>query len=226
MTDEFGTKVALLVRASSRSARSRPIVDRLVPGAEVRGRRPARLRGAARPAATPASASCQGSLPGRADRRRRARPRRRASSSPAHRPAAASRQHGRGARPGPPRGRSSTFPPITIDQDVTDWNHEIAGPGAQAIALTLAENLELENQALLRGDASILTAVDHGDRLKEMQAAAGRREGDRQGRRRPLPLRFDGRPADRAVRRPDRAQPRLRLARAPSPRRRTTRAAR
>ena len=36
--------------------------------------------------------------------------------------------------------------------------------------LTLAENLELENQALLRADPSILPAVDHGDRLKEMQA--------------------------------------------------------
>ena len=36
--------------------------------------------------------------------------------------------------------------------------------------MTLAENLELENQALLRKDGSILTAVDHGDRLAEMQA--------------------------------------------------------
>jgi hypothetical protein len=36
--------------------------------------------------------------------------------------------------------------------------------------LTLAENLELENQALLRADASILPAVDHGDRLDEMRA--------------------------------------------------------
>ena len=35
--------------------------------------------------------------------------------------------------------------------------------------LTLAENLELENQALLRGDPSILEAVDHGDRLDEMR---------------------------------------------------------
>jgi hypothetical protein len=25
----------------------------------------------------------------------------------------------------------STFPPITVEQDVTDWNHSIAGPGAQ-----------------------------------------------------------------------------------------------
>jgi hypothetical protein len=35
--------------------------------------------------------------------------------------------------------------------------------------VTLAQNLELENQALLRRDESILVAVDHGDRLIEMQ---------------------------------------------------------
>jgi hypothetical protein len=64
---------------------------------------------------------------------------------------------------------SSTFPAITVDQGVADWDHSIAGPGAQEIVLTLAENLELENQALLRRDASILPAVDHGDRLIEMR---------------------------------------------------------
>jgi Na+-translocating ferredoxin:NAD+ oxidoreductase RnfD subunit len=64
----------------------------------------------------------------------------------------------------------STFPAITVSPDVTDWDHEITGPGAREIVLTLAENLELENQALLRADATILTAVDHGDRLAEMQA--------------------------------------------------------
>ncbi len=63
----------------------------------------------------------------------------------------------------------STFPPITVEQDVQDWNHEIAGPGAQELLLTLAENLELENQALLAADTEILSAVDHGDRLAEMQ---------------------------------------------------------
>ncbi len=48
--------------------------------------------------------------------------------------------------------------------------------------MTLAENLEVENQALLRQDGAILTAVDHGDRLREMQGvlassiAAGRFE--------------------------------------------------
>jgi hypothetical protein len=73
----------------------------------------------------------------------------------------------------------STFPTITVDQDVADWDHEIGGEGAREIVLTLAENLELENQALLRSDGSILPAVDHGDRLVEMQgrleeaAAAG-----------------------------------------------------
>ena len=62
-----------------------------------------------------------------------------------------------------------TFPEISVGQDVADWDHTIQGPGAQQILMTLAENLELENQALLRRDGSILTAVDHGDRLKEMQ---------------------------------------------------------
>ena len=63
----------------------------------------------------------------------------------------------------------STLPAITIDQGVLDWNHEIAGKGAEAIVLTLVENLEVENQALRRSDASLLTAVDHGDRLDAMQ---------------------------------------------------------
>ena len=35
--------------------------------------------------------------------------------------------------------------------------------------VTLGQNLELENQALLKRDAALLPAVDHGDRLDEMQ---------------------------------------------------------
>jgi hypothetical protein len=64
----------------------------------------------------------------------------------------------------------STFPVITVQQDVADWNHELVGAGAQEVLLTLAENLELENQAVLRHDAGILVAACHGDRLAEMQA--------------------------------------------------------
>ncbi|HET8786849.1 MAG TPA: hypothetical protein VFM38_14530 [Candidatus Limnocylindrales bacterium] len=64
----------------------------------------------------------------------------------------------------------ATFPAITVSSDVSDWDHDIEGQGARDIVLTLAENLELENQALLRNDATILPVVDHGDRLAEMQA--------------------------------------------------------
>ena len=63
----------------------------------------------------------------------------------------------------------STLPAISVDQDVADFDHTMTGAGAREVVVTLAENLELENQALLRGDATILDAVDHGDRLAEMQ---------------------------------------------------------
>jgi Na+-translocating ferredoxin:NAD+ oxidoreductase RnfD subunit len=62
----------------------------------------------------------------------------------------------------------ATFPAITIGQGIGDYAQTIST--AKDILVTLAENLELENQALLRRDASILAAVDHGDRLREMQA--------------------------------------------------------
>lgn len=61
----------------------------------------------------------------------------------------------------------ATLPAITVN--VEAWNDQTAGPIAQGILVTLAEDLELENQALLRADGGILTAVDHGDRLREMQ---------------------------------------------------------
>ena len=63
----------------------------------------------------------------------------------------------------------STFPAITVGQDVTDFDHTLVGTGAQEVVQTMAENLGLESQALLRRDGAILTAVDHGDRLDEMQ---------------------------------------------------------
>jgi Na+-translocating ferredoxin:NAD+ oxidoreductase RnfD subunit len=63
----------------------------------------------------------------------------------------------------------ATLPPVTVGQDVIDFDPQLGGPGMQAVVVTLAQNLELENQALLRRDASILNVVDHGDRLVEMQ---------------------------------------------------------
>ena len=65
----------------------------------------------------------------------------------------------------------ATLPPVSVDEDVATYDHELAsGPDMQAIVVTVAQNLELENQALLRRDPSILRAVDHGDRLTEMEA--------------------------------------------------------
>jgi hypothetical protein len=63
----------------------------------------------------------------------------------------------------------ATFPSITIEQDVIDWNHEITLSAARDIVLTLVENLEIENQAVMQNDAPLLEAVDHGDRLDEMR---------------------------------------------------------
>ena len=64
----------------------------------------------------------------------------------------------------------ATLPAITVSEDVVSFDHELAGPGLQAVLVTLAENLELENEALLRRDETILPAIDHGDRLDEMRA--------------------------------------------------------
>jgi hypothetical protein len=72
-----------------------------------------------------------------------------------------------------------TFPAISIDSAVTDWDPTLSGATMQAIVLTAVQNLEIEDRAQLRADSDLLTRVDHGDRLAEMQdrirdaAAAG-----------------------------------------------------
>ena len=67
----------------------------------------------------------------------------------------------------------ATLPPITVRQDVIDFDHEMAEGEIQDVVVSLAQNLEIENRALRRGDAQLLTQVDHGDRLAEMQARIG-----------------------------------------------------
>jgi hypothetical protein len=62
-----------------------------------------------------------------------------------------------------------TLPPITVNQSVKDWDHEIAASAPQLLVV-LDQNLRIEGQALLNSDATLLIAVDHGDRLKDMQA--------------------------------------------------------
>jgi hypothetical protein len=63
----------------------------------------------------------------------------------------------------------STLPRVTADADVAELSSDLAGPGAQEVGVTLAENLETETQALLAADKELLSAVDYGDRLTEMQ---------------------------------------------------------
>lgn len=64
----------------------------------------------------------------------------------------------------------STLPPITIDQEVIDFDHERAGDGINEVVIALAQNLALESRALLERDEELLGAIDHGDRLAEMRA--------------------------------------------------------
>ncbi len=65
---------------------------------------------------------------------------------------------------------ASTLPPIDVTQGVWDWDQATASQAPQLL-LTLAQNLEIEAQAQLKHDPSILTSVDHGARLDQMRAA-------------------------------------------------------
>jgi hypothetical protein len=62
----------------------------------------------------------------------------------------------------------STLPQVTIDPDVTDRG-DLSQADAQAVAVTLAENLQVEAQALRRGEKSLLPSVDGGQRLTTLQ---------------------------------------------------------
>lgn len=67
------------------------------------------------------------------------------------------------------RMNPATFPTISIESAVTDWDPTLAESEMRGIVLIAAQNLDIENEALRRGDPSLLTQVDHGDRLAEMQ---------------------------------------------------------
>ena len=106
-----------------------------------------------------------------------------------------------------------TLPSISIDQDVLDWNHTISGAGAQAIVLTLAENLEMENQALLRADPHDPHRGRPRRSARRSPGPARRRRCHRRHRGATLPDRRRARDPDRAVRPTGRAEPRSAIAR-------------
>ena len=62
----------------------------------------------------------------------------------------------------------STLPPVTVDPEVVHRG-DLTQAEVQAIALTLAENLEVEARALRRGEKSLLSSVDDGQRLTTLE---------------------------------------------------------
>ena len=155
-TDEFGTKVALLSGLVLVCA-ARPILDRFVPEPKSAADDLRRFVGGLRLAAPlRAGAAALVVLAIGAGVV--------LAGSPARGVVVASSSEVLGRLPN--QVDPGTLPPVTIDDGVTDY---IAGGGIQEVVVTLAQNLEFENQALLRRDASILSAVDHGDRLAEMK---------------------------------------------------------
>jgi hypothetical protein len=67
----------------------------------------------------------------------------------------------------------SSLPRVGVDPEVVDRG-DLTEADAQAIAVTMAENLEVEAQALRRGEKSLLSMVDDGQR----QATIERRVDD------------------------------------------------
>jgi Na+-translocating ferredoxin:NAD+ oxidoreductase RnfD subunit len=59
----------------------------------------------------------------------------------------------------------ATLPRVTVAADVADYDPTLAGDRIQELLVTLAQNLEYENQAIMQGDVAILAVADHGDRL-------------------------------------------------------------
>ncbi len=74
----------------------------------------------------------------------------------------------------------SSLPTVSVDPHVAGLSASLASPaGAQELAATLAFNLEVEQEALRTRDASLLPAVDHGDRLSSLRKVIdGIRPGD------------------------------------------------
>jgi hypothetical protein len=66
------------------------------------------------------------------------------------------------------------LPPVEIDAQIAGLSATLATPaGAQQLAADLAFNLSIEHEALRTGDASLLSAIDHGDRLTELEQRVG-----------------------------------------------------
>ncbi|HET6381363.1 MAG TPA: hypothetical protein VFH63_10110 [candidate division Zixibacteria bacterium] len=161
-TDEFGAKVGLLASLVIVCA-ARPLFERFLPAANseaddvrtwLRGAGSARLMALRAGTAALAVAVLTGAVL--------------AAGSPA-RGSLGSVSLEALNRPAPAVD-PTTLPPITIEPEVIEFDHELAGEGMHEVLVALAQNLALETTAILEDDPQLLTAVDHGDRLNEMRA--------------------------------------------------------
>ena len=171
-TNEFGTKVGLLAGLVVVCA-ARPLLDRLLPeprsaADELRGVRPAWRRavapgaGLVRVALRVGLAVAPSSSLGAGDRGRR----------DAGSRAARARRGGDPERASRTRSTQPRCPAISVDAGDRRLRHLADRAGAQQLVVTLAENLDDREQALSKDDESMLAAVDHGDRLDEMRAGS------------------------------------------------------
>ncbi len=165
--DEFGTKVALLSGLVLMCA-LRPLIDRVVPEPRSAADRlrpfaarlvPSRITGPARGIAGIALAAVAVAVVGSGIV---------LAGSPARASHAAVSSEAL-TRP-PTTVNTDTLPAITVGDDVLSFDHTLDASGMAAVVVTLAQNLELENRALLTRDAGLLAEIDHGDRLDEMRA--------------------------------------------------------
>ena len=73
---------------------------------------------------------------------------------------------------------AASLPAVSIDDDVAGLSAQLATPaGAQDLAATLAFDLAVEAQAIMTRDPSLLTAVDHGQRLEDLRTTIDRAAG-------------------------------------------------
>ena len=132
-TDEFGTKVGLLAGLVVLCA-ARPLLDRFLPAPHTAADD---LRAFARRLAGAGLAAPREAPPSRRGRGAVPAGRRRASWRPASRRAGSRCRIAAEVLNNPPAVIDpTTLPPITVDQEVIDYDHELAGPGMQAVVVS------------------------------------------------------------------------------------------
>ena len=73
-------------------------------------------------------------------------------------------------------GAEIALPVVEVDPKIADFDSHLSGEGAQELAVTLTEILEVEAAAVLEGNRELLATIDYGARLAAMQERIDRGE--------------------------------------------------